>query len=223
MLLEPNRPRTRLPAGERRQQIVRAVLDLAREHSPDAITTQAIAARIGVTQGALFRHFPDKQAIWLAVFAWVRTSLGAALEAAGAEAASPLETLEHIFCAHVALVGANPGLPRILFHELQAAGDSPVRGAVRTMVASYRRRLARLVEAAKAAGEVPHALDTGLATVLFIGAVQGLVIDAALGASETRLAKRAAPMFALLRDGYRNGDPAGRRASRRESGARRRR
>ena len=37
---------------------------------------------MGLTQGAVFRHFPDKQAIWLAVFAWVRESLGAAIAAA---------------------------------------------------------------------------------------------------------------------------------------------
>ena len=54
-------------------------LVLARERGPDAITTQAIADRIGVTQGAIFRHFPDKEAIWMAVFAWVRESLGTVL------------------------------------------------------------------------------------------------------------------------------------------------
>ena len=76
----PAAPRHRLRTDERRREIVAAVLELARERGPDSITTQAIADRIGVTQGALFRHFPDKEAIWLAVFAWVRESLGAVLD-----------------------------------------------------------------------------------------------------------------------------------------------
>src|SRR6187455_3079115 len=67
----------RLSSDERRVEIVQAVLGLAGERGPDAITTQAIAERIGVTQGALFRHFPDKDAMWVAVFEWVRRALAA--------------------------------------------------------------------------------------------------------------------------------------------------
>ena len=73
----PAAPRHRLTTDQRQQEIVAVVLALARARGPDAITTQAIADRMGLTQGAVFRHFPDKEAIWLAVFAWVRESLEA--------------------------------------------------------------------------------------------------------------------------------------------------
>ena len=112
---------------------------LARERGPDAITTQAIADRMGVTQGAVFRHFPDKEAIWLAVFAWVRESLGAAIEAAVEKADSPLAKIERAFLAHVAFIAANPGVPRVLFHELQYPGDSPVRAEVGAMIAAVQQ------------------------------------------------------------------------------------
>lgn len=202
-----NRRGARLSSGERQREIVGAVLELARERGPDAITTQAIAERIGVTQGALFRHFPDKEAIWLAVFGWVREALEAAFEAATRGVTSPLARIERAFLAHVAFVAANPGVPRVLFHELQLAGDSPVRAAVRAMVAAYGRRLARLFDEAKAAGEIPGHVDTTLAPVLFVGAVQGLVIDAALAGDGARLARSAPRMLALLLDGWR-GAPA---------------
>jgi AcrR family transcriptional regulator len=193
----------RQSSAERRLGIVQAVLDLAGERGPDAITTQAIAERIGVTQGALFRHFPEKEAIWLAVFEWVRAALGAAVDAAIDPRASPLENLQRVFCAHVALVAAHPGVPRALYHELQTVGDSRVRAAVRAMLEEYRRRLLRLFEQAKAAGELPPDLDAALAAVLFIGAVQGLVIQAALSGADAALTQRARPRFALLLDGYR--------------------
>ena len=77
-------PRQRLNSDERQREIVAAVLALARERGPEAITAQAIADRIGVTQGAIFRHFPDKAAIWMAVFAWVRESLATVLAMASA-------------------------------------------------------------------------------------------------------------------------------------------
>jgi TetR/AcrR family transcriptional regulator len=195
-------PRHRLSTGQRQREIVATVLALARERGPEAITTQAIADRMGVTQGALFRHFPDKEAIWLAVFAWVRESLGAVFAAATAKEGSPLAKLEAAFLAHVAFVAANPGVPRVMFHELQYPGDTPVRAEVRAMIAAYRKRLALLFAQAKAAGELPADLDAALAPVLFLGAVQGLVIQSALVGDEAGMTKRARQLFPLLLHGY---------------------
>lgn len=202
--ISASRPR-RLPASDRRREVVCAVLELACERGPEAITTQAIADRIGLTQGALFRHFPDKEAIWLAVFARVREALAEAYENAVDQAASPVARIEQAFLGHVAFLAANPGVPRIMFHELQYPGVSPVRAEVREMIAAYRRRLSRLFTQAKAAGELPASLDAALAPVLFIGAVQGLVIQSSLTGDEAGMAGRARKLFPMLMDGYRGG------------------
>jgi len=199
-------PRQRLNSDERQREIVAAVLALARERGPEAITAQAIADRIGVTQGAIFRHFPDKAAIWMAVFAWVRESLATVLATAITKPSLPLAKIEAAFFAHVAFIAANPGVPRILFHELQYPGDSPVRAEVRTMISGYRERLASLFAAARSAGELPADFDPGLAPVLFIGAIQGLVIESAMAGSEAGMMARARQMFPLLLDGYRGRD-----------------
>jgi len=203
----PTRPpaaaRHRLTTEARQREIVATVLALARERGPDAITTQAIADRMGVTQGAVFRHFPDKSAIWLAVFAWVRESLGAVVAAALKKGDTPLARIEQALIAHVAFVAANPGVPRVMFHELQYPGDSPVRSDVRAMIANYRQRLTQLFTQAKAAGELPAGLDAALASVLFIGAVQGLVIQASLAGDETAMVRRARKLWPILLDGYR--------------------
>jgi AcrR family transcriptional regulator len=187
---------------ERQREIVAAVLALARERGPEAITTQAIADRIGVTQGAIFRHFADKEAIWLAVFSWVRASLGAAFAAAVTKADTPLARIEQAFLAHVAFISANPGVPRVMFHELQYPGDSPARVEVRAMMAQYRQGLVQLFRQAREAGELPADLDTALAPVLFIGAVQSLVIQAALGGDDAGMMKRARRLLPLLLHGY---------------------
>jgi TetR/AcrR family transcriptional regulator len=212
--------RRRLSSDQRQRETVAAVLALAREQGPDAITTHAIAERMGVTQGALFRHFPDKQAIWLAVFAWVREALGARLEEAIGGARSPLNALEHAFEAHVAFVAENPGVPRMLFHELQYPATSPVRMEVRTMVVGYRKRLRALFADAKMRGELPASLNVDLAPVLFIGAVQGLVIQSALEGEDRASTRRARSAFGLLLDGYR-GMPSKRERAR-QSGRERR-
>jgi TetR/AcrR family transcriptional regulator len=74
-------PRTKLPANARRAATVEAVIALAATTNPADITTAQIAAHMGVTQGALFRHFPDKQAVWLAVMDWTSDTLLARIDA----------------------------------------------------------------------------------------------------------------------------------------------
>lgn len=199
------RPGQRLPGEQRRREIVAAVLALARDVGPDAITTHAIAARMGVTQGAVFRHFPDKASIWLAVFAFVRAGLQDVVTAALTRASTPLARLESTFLAHVDFVARNPGVARVLYHELQFPRDSPVRAEVRRMLGDYRTQLARLFRDACAAGELPDALDQALATVLFVGAVQGLVVDAALRNDESAMSGRARATFRMLVEGYAGG------------------
>ena len=72
-----------LPADERRTVTVEAVVALAGESNPAEITTSAIAKHMKLTQGALFRHFPTKDAIWQAVMEWVTTRLLHRIEAVG--------------------------------------------------------------------------------------------------------------------------------------------
>lgn len=78
-----------LPADERRAATVEAVVDLAAEQNPSDITTTAIAQRMGLTQGALFRHFPTKDAILQAVMSWVAERLLARVDKAAEGATSP--------------------------------------------------------------------------------------------------------------------------------------
>ena len=66
---------------------------LACESSPALITTADIATAIGVTQGAVFKHFPTKDAIWLAAMRWVRETLLHKVRAAAEEAATPVDAL----------------------------------------------------------------------------------------------------------------------------------
>jgi TetR/AcrR family transcriptional regulator len=137
----------RLPTEERQADIVAATLRLARDVSPALITTSDIAAAVGVTQGALFKHFPTKDAIWLAAMQWIRARLLAAVEAAANSAPDPLDALRAVFRAHVAFVTDHPGVPRFIFHELQQPADSPVKQEVRAVLQSYQKLLMRLFAA----------------------------------------------------------------------------
>ena len=61
----------RLPTEARQAEIVAAALRLAQLSSPESITTADLAGALGLSQGALFKHFPSKDAVWLAAMTWV--------------------------------------------------------------------------------------------------------------------------------------------------------
>ena len=171
---------TRLPTEERQAEIVAAALKLAREISPVSITTSDIAAAIGVTQGAVFKHFPSKDAIWLAAMTWVRVRLLQTLDEAARAQTSAVQALEAVFRAHVAFVVAHPGVPRIIFHELQQPADSLVKQEVRALLQGYRKLLLGQLEAGVKTGQFQAGLDHEAAATLFVGVVQGLVMQTML-------------------------------------------
>lgn len=190
-----------LPADERRSATVEAVIDLAAQQNPSDITTTAIARRMGVTQGALFRHFPSKDAILQAVMSWVAQRLLARVDKAAQAAPSPAAALEAVFMAHIDFVCERPGVPRLLFGELQRPGQSIPKQLVQTLIEHYGERLRRLLEAGKAQGELDPGLDVPAAAVLFIGSIQGLVMQSLLAGEVVRMRQNAPGVFAIYRRG----------------------
>lgn len=190
-----------LPAAERRAGIVETVLALAAQRNPGDISTAAIAKDMALTQGALFRHFPSKDAIWEAVIAWVSDHLLATVDQVIRAGDSPLVTLEAVFLSHVDFVIAHPGVPRILFGELQRAETTPAKRIASGLLARYGARLQTVIEDGKRAGEVAADVDTGAAATVFIGMIQGLVMRSLLAGDVTQMRSDAPGAFALYRRG----------------------
>jgi len=188
-----------LPAEERREVTVEAVIDLAAEQNPADITTGAIAKRMGVTQGALFRHFPSKDAILEAVMEWVSERLLARIDNAISAAASPLDALEGAFITHIDFISEHPGVPRMLFGELQRAEQTMAKRMAQTLIQRYGERLGRLVAEGKERGDLAATLDDKAAVTLFIGTIQGLVMQSLLAGDVRRIRASAPGAFALYR------------------------
>jgi AcrR family transcriptional regulator len=190
-----------LPADERRAATVEAVVDLAAEQNPSNITTAAIAQRMGLTQGALFRHFPSKDAILGAVMSWVAERLLARVDEAAEGATSPVAALEAVFMTHIEFVSEHPGVPRMLFGELQRPGETLPKRMAQTLIRHYGERLRRLLEAGKARSELHADLDPDAAATLFIGTIQGLVMQSLLAGDVARMRADAPGVFAIYRRG----------------------
>ena len=181
----------------RQAEIIATMLRLAAERNPADITTTDIAKAMRVTQGALFRHFATKEAIRLAVVEWIEAQLLGALLAARQAAPDALAALRAMFLDHVRFAQAYPGVPRLIFAELQQAEVSPVRLVVQKIMQRYRQVLAETLSQAMAAKRIRADVDCQAAASLFLGGIQGLVIQSMLSGSDAALERQAEAVLDL--------------------------
>ena len=195
---------TKQKTQERQAGLVQAALQLAAEKSPAEITTGDLAQVVGITQGAVFKHFESKEAIWLAVLDWAHQALMARLQAVVTEPGpqgAHMEVLRAVFMAHIQFVQAYPGVPRLVFQELQHAKATPLKERAQGLMRDYRQLVKGLLDGAVQAQTISAQLDTQAATVLFMGAVQGLVMQSLMAGSLQGMHLQAAAVFNIYANG----------------------
>jgi hypothetical protein len=89
----------------------------------------------------------------------------------------------------------------MLFGELQRAGETLPKRMVQTMTHHYAERLHRLLKAGVAQGELDATLDVDTAAVLFIGSIQGLVMQSLLAGDVSHIRRDAPGVFSIYRRG----------------------
>ncbi len=193
----PSARPTSLPAEERRAATVEAMVELAGRQNPAEITTTAIAKQMGLTQGALFKHFPTNDALVETLMDWVATRLIERIERAAQSAPTAIAALEAMFMAHVGFVAEHPGVPRILFGELQRAEMTAAKRLAQRLLQRYGERLGRIIEDGKRRGDISRDIATEAASTLFIGTLQGLVMQSLLVGDVALVRARAPQVFAL--------------------------
>jgi len=187
----------------RQAGLVEAALLLAAQRNPAGITTGDLAQAVGITQGAVFRHFPSKEAIWLAVLAWATDTLVARLQAAAAgemargDAGPPLVALQAVFIAHVDFVVKHPGVPRVVFQELQHPQETALKVAVRTLMQRHRALVLELLHSAQEQNLLAPQTDLPSAAVLFLGSVQGLVMQSLVSGQVGAILAQAPAVFTI--------------------------
>jgi len=196
--MNPETIKRRLSSEERQSEIIRVSIELAAEKGVDSVTTQDMAAAMQLTQGAIFRHFATKDDIWVAVMQWIRDRLMKVLDKAAADAADPLNAIERMFFAHITFISKHPAIPRLLFSELLHKKNSKLRELIQGIISGYEVKIAGLLEAAKSQSLVSNDLDSQSAAVLYIGMIQGLVMQSSIFGGKLSLqhqAEKTLPIF----------------------------
>lgn len=138
-------PRT-ASANSRQEEILDHAFELVRKRGLAGVRIRQLAELVGVTEGALYRHFPSKEAILLALADRIeRRLLGPIRAVAAREELSVRERLEQILRHHLGMLLETDSLPILLVAEASFSEHEELRQRMRGIVTAYLRILERLV------------------------------------------------------------------------------
>jgi TetR/AcrR family transcriptional regulator len=127
-LSTPNPPATDVAAparkrpkpGERRVQILEALATMLEQPGAERITTAALAARLEVSEAALYRHFASKAQMFEGLIEFIEQSVFSLVnqiqerEAAGGTAEAGVAQAARIVSMLVQFAEKNPGMTRVM-------------------------------------------------------------------------------------------------------------
>lgn len=168
--------RLRKTAEQRKAEIVAATLKLAFEVGPDGLTTERIARKVGISQPAVFRHFPKKEDIWAAVIGWIGDRLAQRWGKVQQSHADPMKQLHAILHTQLDLIQRTPAIPAILFSRELHVRNRTLRNAVKTLMKRFHGLLCEILDNGVRAGMFRADLDSSDAAFVMIALVQGLAV-----------------------------------------------
>jgi AcrR family transcriptional regulator len=171
----------RKPAEDRKADIVSAVLELADRIGPDRLTTNDIAQTVGVSQAAIFRHFPTKADLWTAVGEAIADRLDNAWLHAENSCENPKARLRALIAEQLRQIEETPALPAILHSRELNVDNAALRDRFRQVLLSYQAYLTRNLQAMAEEGDLLAGIHPKDAAVLLTSLVQGIAIRWSLG------------------------------------------
>ncbi len=185
----------RKTADDRKAEIVRTALALADALGPDRLTTQAVADAVGLTQPAIFRHFPSKQALWLAVAETLANAMTDAWTSELAKGIDPLDRLSALVLVQFRQIESSPAIPAILHSRELQTENAPLRQAFGSLMVRFQGLLLSELKDAREAGQIRADLAPDDGAVLLISLIQGMAIRWSLGNRAFPLATEGARLL----------------------------
>ncbi|MDQ1313978.1 MAG: Nucleoid occlusion factor SlmA [Pseudomonadota bacterium] len=103
--------------GERRLQILQTLAAMLQEPQAEKITTAALAARVGVSEAALYRHFSSKAQMYEGLIEFIEQTLFGLIARITTETPSPAAQIEAIVGMLLNFAAKNPGMTRVLIGD----------------------------------------------------------------------------------------------------------
>jgi TetR/AcrR family transcriptional regulator len=103
--------------GERKLQILQVLAEMLQNPQGEKITTAALAARLDVSEAALYRHFASKAQMFEGLIEFIEQSLFGIINKVTSEEQNGAKQLETMLSLLLGFAQKNPGMTRVLIGD----------------------------------------------------------------------------------------------------------
>ena len=171
----------------RRDQIVTAVRKLIINRGSENVTVRAIANEVGLSEGALYRHFKSKRDILSLLADTIELDLLGDININTTEGSSYMEILDNVLRGHLSAIKQRQGISFQVIAEIISLGDKKLNKRIYEIINKYMEGIKELLKKGVESGELRKDLDLDGTALVFFGMIQGLVNIWALSNYESNL------------------------------------
>ena len=188
----------------RRSQIVNAAIHLITTKGMEFVTIDAIADEVGLTEGAIYRHFVSKRQILTSVIEEIEMNLLHTVETAKQKGRNSLKSLEFIFEYHLSDVESRRAASFTIISEAIGFDGIGLSPRVSLMLTRYLHFLEQCIREGIADSTIRPEVDVNAAATTFLGMIQSTATMWALNDHSTKLASRRKHMWDIYKKGIAN-------------------
>jgi len=104
-------------AGERKQQILETLAKMLESPKREKITTASLAAKLDVSEAALYRHFAGKAQMFEGLIEFIEQSLFGLINKITSEEQDGLAQVQRVITVLLMFAEKNPGMTRVLIGD----------------------------------------------------------------------------------------------------------
>ncbi|SHE65452.1 transcriptional regulator, TetR family [Modicisalibacter ilicicola DSM 19980] len=159
----------------RRDQILQALALMLEEDSGKRITTASLARQVGVSEAALYRHFPSKARMFEGLIEFIEESLFERIRLILDETPDALPRCQHVLKLLLGFAEKNPGLCRLLGGDALTGETARLRVRMNQLFERLETQLKQILREAEIREGLRTALPASSAANLLLAAAEGRI------------------------------------------------
>lgn len=159
----------------RKQQILEALASMLEANPGQRITTARLAQEVGVSEAALYRHFPSKSKIFEGLLEFMEETLFSRISLILTEETSASQRCENVLTLLLTFTERNPGITRLLTGDALAGETSRLRVRVVQLYDRIETQLKQVLREAEMREGLRPELPIALAANVMIAAAEGRI------------------------------------------------
>lgn len=161
--------------GSRRDEILQHLAHMLEASPGGRITTAALAAQVGVSEAALYRHFPSKAKMFEALIAFIEDTLFTRIARIRREEGEAIAQCGEILALLLGFCGRNPGITRLLTGDALAGENERLRARVQQLFDRLETELRSVLREAEPRQGLRTAIPAAQAANLLLAAAEGRI------------------------------------------------